>query len=130
MEPWTRPTSELERAITVETSRDSRLLTITASTLSSDEAQYLVRLSYEAPATEVVNNARERVDQLLAAAQREHVEWESAYEAARADLSAFDSRVDLFAMEARLGKLQGQLVQAEARLRSLAQNTIPADEAR
>ena len=90
----------------------------------------MVRLSYEAPATEVVNNARERVDQLLAAAQRELVEWESPYEAARADLSAFDSRVDLFAMEARLGKLQGQLVQAEARLRSLAQNTIPADEAR
>jgi|GEM_PF-3571275 len=122
--------AELQEAITVRFNRDTRLLTITASAQSPYEAQQLARLSFEALKGELINHAEERLGQLLTAVERDLQEWESVYEAAREALDTFDSNVNLSFLEARLARLQGALVEAEARLRDLTQNTIPADEAR
>src|SRR5690606_21882031 len=122
--------AELRETITVQFSRDTRLLTITVSAESPHEAQQLARLSFEALKGELINHAQERLGQLLTAAERDLQEWESVYEAAREALDTFDSSVNLSFLEARLARLQEALVEAEARLRDLTQNTIPADEAR
>src|SRR5690606_39155746 len=120
---------ELQKAITVRLNRESRLLTITVSAQSPHEAQQLARLSFEALKGELIKHAQERLGQLLRAAERDLQEWERLYEAAREALAAFDRSVDLAIMEARLGRLQGDLVEAEVHLRNLTQNVIPADEA-
>jgi len=82
--------AELQEAITVRFSRDTRLLTITASAQSPYEAQQLARLSFEALKGELINHAEERLGQLLTAAERDLQEWESVYEAAREALDTFD----------------------------------------
>lgn len=117
-------------SIAVSLSKDSRLLTVTTRAQSASQAQQLAVLWYEAFRQEAGAYAQERVAQRLDVAEAELAARESMYSAARDALNAFDSTVMLPVMEARLESLQAELVEAEERLRTLTQSTIPADEAR
>ena len=117
-------------SLAVSLSKDSRLLTVTTRAQSASQARQLAVLWYEAFRQEAGAYAQERVAQRLDVAEAELAARESMYSAARDALNAFDSTVMLPVMEARLESLQAELVEAEERLRTLTQSTIPADEAR
>lgn len=120
----------VRRSVVESLSKDSRLLTVTTRAQSASEARQLARLWYEAFSHEAMTYARERVGQRLAVAEAELAALEGAYYTAREALNEFDATVELPLLEARLQSLESELLNAEERLRTLTQSTIPADEAR
>lgn len=120
----------LEGALSFQFSPESGLLTVTASAPDAAVAQRLARIWYDAFASELLRYVQERTGQLLAAAEGELAQWESRLAEAQRALDEFESRVSVSLTASRVEQLESELTAAEATLRTLVQQVIPADEAR